>query len=57
VESQPRYPPPAPAGAAGRLILFKPMLFNTAPPPPLERIEHVVAIAVKAFMAACGKKK
>jgi AcrR family transcriptional regulator len=36
--------------------LFKPLLFNFAPPPPLERIEYVVAIAVKAFMAAYGKK-
>jgi AcrR family transcriptional regulator len=35
--------------------LFKPLLFNFAPPPPLERIEYVVAIAVKAFMAAYGK--
>jgi AcrR family transcriptional regulator len=36
--------------------LFKPLLFNSAPPPPLERIEYVVGIAVKAFMAAYGKK-
>jgi AefR-like transcriptional repressor, C-terminal domain len=32
--------------------LFKPVLFNFAPPPPKEQIERVVAIAVKAFMAA-----
>jgi len=48
--------------AAAQLIdsshatLFKPLLFNAAPPPALERIEYVVAIAVKAFMAAYGKK-
>jgi AcrR family transcriptional regulator len=32
--------------------LFKPVLFNFAPPPSLERIEYVVGIAVRAFMAA-----
>jgi AcrR family transcriptional regulator len=32
--------------------LFKPVLFNFAPPPSRERIEHVVRIAVKAFLAA-----
>jgi AcrR family transcriptional regulator len=36
--------------------LFKPLLFNAAPAPPLERIEYVVGIAVKTFMAAYGKK-
>jgi AcrR family transcriptional regulator len=36
--------------------LFKPVLFNFAPPPPLERIEYVVSIAVRTFMAAYGKK-
>jgi AcrR family transcriptional regulator len=36
--------------------LFKPLLFNFASAPPLERIEHVVGIAVKTFMAAYGKK-
>jgi AcrR family transcriptional regulator len=36
--------------------LFKPVMFNFAPPPPPERIEYVVTIAVKAFMAAYGKK-
>jgi AcrR family transcriptional regulator len=32
--------------------LFKPVLFNFAPPPPPERIEHVVRIAVRMFLAA-----
>jgi hypothetical protein len=33
------------------------MLFNFAPSPPTpERIEYVVGIAVKAFLAAYGKK-
>jgi AcrR family transcriptional regulator len=36
--------------------LFKPLLFNCAPPPSPERIDYVVGIAVKAFMAAYGKK-
>jgi hypothetical protein len=36
--------------------LLKPMMFNFAPPPSLEQIEHVVKIAVKAFMAAYQKK-
>jgi AcrR family transcriptional regulator len=36
--------------------LLKPMMFNFAPPPSLERIEHVVTIAVKTFMAAYEKK-
>ena len=34
---------------------FKPVLFNFAPPPPPERIAHVVAIAVRVFMKAYGK--
>jgi AcrR family transcriptional regulator len=48
--------------AAAQLIesfhatLFKPVLFHFAPPPPLERIEYVVTIAVKTFMAAYGKR-
>jgi AcrR family transcriptional regulator len=48
--------------AAAQLIesfhatLFKPVLLNFAPPPALERIEYVVTIAVKTFMAAYGKK-
>lgn len=32
--------------------LFRPMLFNFAPPPSPERIEHVVRIAVQTFLAA-----
>jgi AcrR family transcriptional regulator len=32
--------------------MFKPMLFNFAPPPSQERIDHVVGIAVRAFLAA-----
>jgi AcrR family transcriptional regulator len=32
--------------------LFKPVLFNFAPPPSRERVEHVVRIAVKTFLAA-----
>jgi AcrR family transcriptional regulator len=48
--------------AAGQLIeashatLFKPMLFNFAPPPSPERIEYVVGVAVKAFIAAYGRR-
>jgi len=34
---------------------FKPVLFNFAPPPPQERIDGVVGIAVRAFMKAYGK--
>ncbi|HEY2137919.1 MAG TPA: TetR/AcrR family transcriptional regulator [Xanthobacteraceae bacterium] len=32
--------------------LFKPVLFNFAPPPPPERIAYVVRIAVRTFLAA-----
>jgi AcrR family transcriptional regulator len=32
--------------------MFKPMLFNFAPPPTPERITHVVGIAVRTFLAA-----
>ena len=32
--------------------LFKPILFNFAPPPSDERIAHVVGIAVRTFLAA-----
>jgi len=32
--------------------LFKPVLFNFAPPPSSERIERVVGIAVRTFLAA-----
>jgi len=35
---------------------FKPVLFNFAPPPPQERIDHVVGIAVRAFMKAYGTR-
>ncbi|HTK13200.1 MAG TPA: TetR/AcrR family transcriptional regulator [Xanthobacteraceae bacterium] len=44
--------------AAAQLIesslstLFKPLLFNFAPPPTPERVDHVVGIAVRTFMAA-----
>jgi AcrR family transcriptional regulator len=36
--------------------MLKPMMFNFGPPPSLERIEHVVGIAVKTFMTAYGKR-
>jgi AcrR family transcriptional regulator len=36
--------------------MLKPMMLNFAPPPTPERIEHVVRIAVKTFVAAYGKK-
>jgi AcrR family transcriptional regulator len=36
--------------------ILKPVMLNFGPPPTQERIEHVVRIAVKAFMAAYGKK-
>jgi AcrR family transcriptional regulator len=36
--------------------MLKPMLYSCARQPPPERIEHVVGIAVKTFMAAYGKK-
>jgi AcrR family transcriptional regulator len=48
--------------AAAQLIdacqatLFKPVLFNFAPPPTLDRIRYVVGIAVHAFMAAYRKR-
>jgi AcrR family transcriptional regulator len=34
---------------------FKPVLFNFAPPPAQERIDHVVDIAVRAFIRAYRK--
>jgi AcrR family transcriptional regulator len=37
--------------------VFKPVLLNFGTPPTRERIEHVVRIAVKTFMAAYAKKK
>jgi AcrR family transcriptional regulator len=36
--------------------LFKPVLFNFAPPPAPERIKHVIDIAVRVFMAAYRAK-
>jgi len=36
-------------------ITFKPVLFNFAPPPPPERIDYVVGIAVRTFMKAYAK--
>jgi len=36
---------------------FKPMLFNAAGPPAQARIGHVVAMAVKAFLAAYQKQE
>jgi AcrR family transcriptional regulator len=36
--------------------LFKPVLFNFAPPPSAERVRHVVGIAVRTFLAAYLKK-
>ena len=35
---------------------FKPVLFNFAPPPSPQRIEYVVDIAVRVFMAAYSAK-
>jgi AcrR family transcriptional regulator len=37
-------------------MILKPVLLNFGPPPSPERIEHVVKIAVKAFMGAYGRK-
>ena len=48
----------SPPGSSSNSCLsgtFKPVLFNFAPPPPQERIDHVVGIAVRAFMKAYGK--
>jgi AcrR family transcriptional regulator len=36
--------------------MLKPMLFNFGPPPTQERIDHVVGIAVRTFLAAYLKK-
>jgi AcrR family transcriptional regulator len=36
--------------------MFKPVLFNFAPPPTPERIAHVVGIAVRTFLAAYSVK-
>jgi hypothetical protein len=35
--------------------ILKPMLFNFAPPPTPERIDHVVGMAVRTFLAAYRK--
>jgi hypothetical protein len=37
---------------ASQAPLFKPVIFNAAPPPTPERIAYVVGIAVRTFMAA-----
>jgi AcrR family transcriptional regulator len=37
-------------------MTLKPVMLNFGPPPSPERIEYVVRIAVKTFMAAYGKK-
>ncbi len=48
--------------AAAQLIesfhatMFKPVLFNFGPPPTQERVDHVVGIAVRTFMAAYRAK-
>lgn len=36
--------------------MFKPILFNFGPPPTQERIDHVIGIAVRTFMAAYRAK-
>jgi AcrR family transcriptional regulator len=36
--------------------LFKPVLFNFAPPPSPERVKYVIDIAVRVFMAAYSAK-
>jgi len=36
--------------------LFKPVLFNFAPPPSPERVRYVIDIAVRTFLAAYRKK-
>jgi AcrR family transcriptional regulator len=41
---------------ACQATLFKPILFNFAPPPAAERVDHVIKIAVRAFMAAYRAK-
>lgn len=37
-------------------MLFKPVLFNFAPPPAPDRVKHVIDIAVRVFMAAYRAK-
>ena len=41
---------------ACQATLFKPVLFNFAPPPSPERVDYVIGIAVRTFMAAYGAK-
>src|SRR5262247_821857 len=36
--------------------LFKPLLFNFAPPPAEERIHHVVDLAVRTFLSAYARR-
>jgi hypothetical protein len=36
--------------------LFKPVLFNFAPPPEPERVSHVIGVAVRAFVRAYRAK-
>jgi len=36
--------------------MFKPLLFNFAPTPTEERINHVVGIAVRTFLAAYARR-
>jgi hypothetical protein len=36
--------------------LFKPILFGLADAPSTERVDHVVGIAVRVFMAAYQKR-
>jgi hypothetical protein len=38
-------------------MTLKPLLFNAADPPTEERINHVVGIAVRAFLAAYGRSR
>jgi hypothetical protein len=40
----------------GQATMFKPLVFNFAPPPDEERINHVVGIAVRMFMAAYARR-
>ena len=41
---------------ACQATVFKPVLFNFAPPPDPEQVRHVVSTAVRVFLAAYGKK-
>ena len=42
---------------ACQATVFKPVLFNFSTAPAPDRIEHVVRIAVRTFMAAYGKRR